>query len=261
MLLGPLSSAGSLGQLTAFSSPPLPRRYEVQLKEKFFLEGHGNLMDFPHWKRKPNLARDQYLRQLDLDAPRQPSAQASKQDGATPVAPPTSKPESQAAPPQQQQEGKSPRQPSRGSHIKLEPADLTGPSPTKIQIPLSTVSPSITATPPKSSPPKTLHLPSPSPRPSTRSHASLSVVYESSHEDIVMRARQEAEVMRAIAELRREGLWSASRLPKVMEPARRKTQWDYLLEEMQWLAADFANERRWKINAAKKVGVASEPRL
>lgn len=59
--------------------------------------------------------------------------------------------------------------------------------------------------------------------------------------------------MRAIADLRKEGLWSASRLPKVQEPARRRTLWDYLLEEMQWLATDFANERRWKINAAKKV--------
>lgn len=228
-------------------------RYEVQLKEKFFLESHGNFMDFPHWKRKPNLARDHYLKQLDLDAPSKPVAPSSKQDTTTPVAPPTSKPASRVAP--LQQEGRSPKQPSKGAHVvKSELADLTGPSPTKIQIPLSTVAPFIQATPPKSSPPKTLHLPSPSPRPSTRSHASLSVVYESSHEDIVMRARQEAEVMRAIAELRREGLWSASRLPKVVEPARRKTQWDYLLEEMQWLAADFANERRWKINAAKKVG-------
>ena len=70
-----------------------------------------------------------------------------------------------------------------------------------------------------------------------------------------MRARHEAEVMRAISELRKEGLWSGSRLPKVQEPQRRKTHWDYLLEEMQWLATDFANERRWKMNAAKKVRV------
>ena len=59
--------------------------------------------------------------------------------------------------------------------------------------------------------------------------------------------------MRAIADLRKEGLWSSSRLPKVQEPSRRRCLWDYMLEEMQWLATDFANERRWKINAAKKV--------
>lgn len=28
---------------------------------------------------------------------------------------------------------------------------------------------------------------------------------------------------------------------------------DYLLEEMQWMATDFAQERRWKVAAAKKV--------
>ncbi|GBP97773.1 Helicase SRCAP [Eumeta japonica] len=29
-------------------------------------------------------------------------------------------------------------------------------------------------------------------------------------------------------------------------PPRPKTHWDYLLEEMAWLAQDFANERKWK---------------
>lgn len=40
-----------------------------------------------------------------------------------------------------------------------------------------------------------------------------------------------------------------------MEASRPKSQWDYLLEEMQWMAADFAQERRWKEAAAKKVRV------
>lgn len=56
-----------------------------------------------------------------------------------------------------------------------------------------------------------------------------------------------------IAELRKEGQWSASRLPKLQEACRPKSHWDYLLEEMQWMAADFAQERRWKMAAAKKV--------
>lgn len=64
---------------------------------------------------------------------------------------------------------------------------------------------------------------------------------------------QEAQVMQRIAELRKEGLWSAKRLPKVQEPPRYKTHWDYLLDEMQWLAADFSQERRWKKAAARKV--------
>ena len=50
--------------------------------------------------------------------------------------------------------------------------------------------------------------------PQTRSQ-SFTNVLESSHKDIIMRARHEAEMMRVISKLRKEGLWSASRLPKV----------------------------------------------
>lgn len=76
-----------------------------------------------------------------------------------------------------------------------------------------------------------------------------------SQEAIVERAKQEAQVMHRVAELRKDGLWSARRLPKVQEPTRNKAHWDYLLEEMQWLAADFAQERKWKKAAARKVNI------
>ena len=59
--------------------------------------------------------------------------------------------------------------------------------------------------------------------------------------------------MQRVAELRKDGMWSARRLPKVSEPSRQKAHWDYLLEEMQWLAADFAQERKWKKAGARKV--------
>jgi len=59
--------------------------------------------------------------------------------------------------------------------------------------------------------------------------------------------------MQRIAELQRDGLWTEKRLPKVAEPSRAKSHWDYLLEEMAWLAADFAQERKWKKASAKKV--------
>ncbi|KAK4337266.1 hypothetical protein RND71_043264 [Anisodus tanguticus] len=83
----------------------------------------------------------------------------------------------------------------------------------------------------------------------------ISSVYESSigsQEQIVERAKQEAHVMQRISELRKEGLWSAKRLPRIQEPPREKAHWDYLLEEMEWLATDFAQERKWKKAAAKK---------
>lgn len=69
---------------------------------------------------------------------------------------------------------------------------------------------------------------------------------------IVERAKHEAAVTARIAELRKKGLWSAKRLPKLQEPPRPKTHWDYLLEEMKWLSADFESERKWKRKAAKK---------
>ncbi|KAK8769146.1 hypothetical protein V5799_014390 [Amblyomma americanum] len=94
----------------------------------------------------------------------------------------------------------------------------------------------------------------PGSRLTTRQH-SISAVYDSSigsQEEIVERAKQEAYVMQRIAELRKDGMWSARRLPKVQEPPRAKAHWDYLLEEMVWLATDFAQERKWKKAAAKK---------
>lgn len=59
-------------------------------------------------------------------------------------------------------------------------------------------------------------------------------------------------VMQRVTELQRDGLWTERRLPKIQEPPRPKAHWDYLLEEMLWLATDFAQERKWKKAAAKK---------
>lgn len=72
-------------------------------------------------------------------------------------------------------------------------------------------------------------------------------------DEVVEKARQEAYVARRVAELARAGLWAERRLPRVLEPPRPKSHWDYLLEEMAWLAQDFAHERKWKKQAAKKV--------
>ncbi|CAG4906239.1 unnamed protein product [Colias eurytheme] len=71
-------------------------------------------------------------------------------------------------------------------------------------------------------------------------------------DEMVEKAKQEAYVASRVAELVRSGLWTERRLPRVLEPPRPKTHWDYLLEEMAWLAQDFAHERKWKKQAAKK---------
>lgn len=79
------------------------------------------------------------------------------------------------------------------------------------------------------------------------------LAFNNSKEDIMLEAKREADILKRVSELRKEGLWSAKRLPKVQEPSRNKSHWDYVLEEMAWLATDFAQERRWKKGVAKKV--------
>ncbi|XP_019362594.1 PREDICTED: E1A-binding protein p400-like isoform X3 [Gavialis gangeticus] len=64
---------------------------------------------------------------------------------------------------------------------------------------------------------------------------------------------QENQIHRRIADLRKVGLWSMRRLPKLQEASRPKSHQDYLLEEMQWMATDFAQERRWKVATARKL--------
>ena len=209
-------------------------RYEIYLKEKFFLEGANNMMEFVSWKKRPNLLRDQYLKQHSIDSEKVPSEETpspkvlslpvsniSKMGSLGDDSLEIPHPKLETPPQKTPKEPRTPKQKST-SQQKLE----RQPSSTTVQIPLSTVTPGLqastpglTASTPKgalpTSPAKSLQLLTPSPRPATRAHTSFTSVYESSHEDIVMRARHEAEVMKAIAELRKEGIWSSSRLPKV----------------------------------------------
>ena len=56
--------------------------------------------------------------------------------------------------------------------------------------------------------------------------------------------------------MRREGLWSIKRLPKLCEPKCPKAHWDYLLDEMMWMSTDFQQERKWKKAVSKKISSA-----
>lgn len=67
------------------------------------------------------------------------------------------------------------------------------------------------------------------------------VIHEQS---IIVRAQA---INRKNAELARE------RLPKQPEAQRNKTLHDYFLDEAMWMATDFREERKWKIQMAKKV--------
>uniref|UniRef100_A0A672YFH5 Snf2-related CREBBP activator protein n=1 Tax=Sphaeramia orbicularis TaxID=375764 RepID=A0A672YFH5_9TELE len=73
------------------------------------------------------------------------------------------------------------------------------------------------------------------------------------HTDMAELAKHEADIEHRTQALKREGFWSMKRLTRLTEPPRPKVHWDYLCEEMQWLSADFAQERRWKRGVARKV--------
>ncbi|XP_015244582.1 PREDICTED: helicase SRCAP isoform X2 [Cyprinodon variegatus] len=73
------------------------------------------------------------------------------------------------------------------------------------------------------------------------------------HTDMAELAKHEADIEHRTQALKKEGFWSTKRLSRLPEPQRIKVHWDYLCEEMQWLSADFAQERRWKRGVARKV--------
>uniref|UniRef100_A0A8C3NML4 Uncharacterized protein n=1 Tax=Geospiza parvula TaxID=87175 RepID=A0A8C3NML4_GEOPR len=91
--------------------------------------------------------------------------------------------------------------------------------------------------------------------PKTQSPAQNAAVLpqENSQDKLAEQVKLENQIHQRIAELRKEGLWSPRRLPKLQEAPRPKSHWDYLLEEMQWMATDFAQERKWKMATAKKM--------
>ncbi len=71
-------------------------------------------------------------------------------------------------------------------------------------------------------------------------------------EELAKKAAHDAHILNRASMLQMQGLWSSKRLTKLPEPPRGKTHWDYLLEEMVWMANDFAEEKKWKIALAKK---------
>jgi hypothetical protein len=65
--------------------------------------------------------------------------------------------------------------------------------------------------------------------------------------------QRRTEIRAQLEALQRE---CGRKLPKGAEPPRNKVHWDYLLEEGEWMAKDFALERKWKLMVAKKLARA-----
>ncbi|KXS21899.1 hypothetical protein M427DRAFT_281361 [Gonapodya prolifera JEL478] len=63
-------------------------------------------------------------------------------------------------------------------------------------------------------------------------------------------------VLDRVDELKAAGMWSMRQLKRHREPPRRRTHWDFVLEEMIWMQQDFKQERRWKIATAYAIARA-----
>ncbi|THD18108.1 hypothetical protein D915_010867 [Fasciola hepatica] len=79
--------------------------------------------------------------------------------------------------------------------------------------------------------------------------------------EIALGARLEATVLQRVAHQKHQGLWSATRLPKVMEPRQGRSHHEYLIGEILWLSTDFAEERKWKKEVACHVSAHRPPAL
>lgn len=49
-----------------------------------------------------------------------------------------------------------------------------------------------------------------------------------------------------IEELKRAGKWGPRQPKRFQDPVRRKTHWDHVLDEMEWMSTDFREERKFK---------------
>ncbi|XP_044733035.1 helicase domino isoform X2 [Chrysoperla carnea] len=243
--------------------------YDEHLAEYFFLQIGGDDQDFALWRKKQpsqNFLQFKHMHRLDTseednyegtvvaatptpNVQQQPQQQVPKPNpqpnveikmtgvGLTPVAVSTTLP---AQVVQLSQQGGTPIVPD------IPPGGQTNPN-----VPRTASTNTVSQAEKRTS--SSTNIPSTSPAQNTTpSNKNKAVSSSGNQEQIVEKAKQEAYVMQRISELQRDGLWTEKRLPRVQEPHRAKVHWDYLLEEMVWLSADFAQERKWKKAAAKK---------
>ncbi|XP_041347993.1 helicase SRCAP-like isoform X2 [Gigantopelta aegis] len=260
----------------------IKENYIEHLTELFFLQSGRNVMEYLPWKKRPTPQLVNFLKSENLDSDEEEEHLQEKRINdevkvlttsgsnvplATPIAISTTLPPSVSALSQQgvdskANQGRPPSSlalsvPVSTGHLGLSMATSTMSDGTVNTTALSTqlqLQLAKNDTKPLLTGGITQSIKTPV---STASNKpSLSAVYDNSigsQEAIVERAKQEAQVMQRVADLRKTGLWSARRLPKVQEPPRNKGHWDYLLEEMTWLAADFVQERKWKKACARKI--------
>lgn len=192
-------------------------KYQEHLAELFFLQSGGNIMDYLSWRRRPVQQFLAFLKTNALESDGE--EEASDTDNKTTIPAVLSNCSPSVTPSVKQGSTTDHTSKSLSPNITTTSNSQSSPSrPANTTISRSTSGTGIPNTPKLSKSPPSVTLPTN--RLLTRQHY-ISAVYDSaigSQEEIVERAKQEAYVMQRISELRREGLWSAKRLPKVQEP-------------------------------------------
>ncbi|KAL4117798.1 hypothetical protein PRIC2_011781 [Phytophthora ramorum] len=72
-----------------------------------------------------------------------------------------------------------------------------------------------------------------------------SVSVDSTNTEFERRLRETVRLHREVKK-RSVNVTRKRQLPRLPTPARGKSHWDFLLEEMKWMATDFSQERNWK---------------
>uniref|UniRef100_A0A803VSU8 E1A binding protein p400 n=1 Tax=Ficedula albicollis TaxID=59894 RepID=A0A803VSU8_FICAL len=210
-------------QSVALAAAPLPAPLQQQVPPAIHVQGQT-----PSQVSQPQAAVQQQT--VTLTRPSADPAQSSQRLAANPL-PPTS---------------------------SIAPAAIPGttpPSPYPVQTNRTSPATNKSLSPIASKPPGLAVAAAAAAAPKTQSPAQNAAVLpqENSQDKLAEQVKLENQIHQRIAELRKEGLWSPRRLPKLQEAPRPKSHWDYLLEEMQWMATDFAQERKWKMATAKKM--------
>ena len=65
-----------------------------------------------------------------------------------------------------------------------------------------------------------------------------------------MDEKRTVAIINRIVELKEQNLWSLRQPAKQKAPSRSMLHWDYMLKEMEWMATDFYEERKFKMAGA-----------
>ncbi|EDV22089.1 uncharacterized protein TRIADDRAFT_59226 [Trichoplax adhaerens] len=209
--------------------------FNSRLQELFFLQGGGNMMDYLAWKRRPNEQLAAFLKANEFA-----STTSSMLSPTTNTVTVTYTPISIES----QSSNSISTTPTDGDDNKLQ--DLDQPSNNNQIAERRDSANGLTSPLPKS-------LPSETKFKSELSPSETSDLVAQRSDDIAMKAKKEVDILHRIDELKKQGLWSANRLPRASLLPVNKCHHNYLMEEMLWLSNDFIQEKKWKLNMLRKI--------